>query len=239
MPQSKWPCRRCRGQGCDVCNHTGKRYERTVEELMAGALRPLTGATRNKLHSTGREDVDVRMLGNGRPFVLELAEPKIRTVDLALVQEEINKKYGEDMEIRELQFVDRSVLKAVTAPGAEKSYCATVTCLSPASRTAVEQLVGLAGAVIRQETPRRVLHRRPNRVRRRQVHTCTVKIPSPSGPVKEFLLTLRVQSGTYIKELISGDEGRTYPSVGGLLGVPCDCTQLDVLDVHCDPLKKT
>jgi tRNA pseudouridine synthase 10 len=27
-------------------------------------------------HSGGREDIDVRMLGNGRPFILECVHPK-------------------------------------------------------------------------------------------------------------------------------------------------------------------
>ena len=29
-----------------------------------------------KFHTGGREDIDVRMLGNGRPFVLEILDPK-------------------------------------------------------------------------------------------------------------------------------------------------------------------
>ena len=28
-----------------------------------------------KFHSGGREDIDVRMLGNGRPFAIELVDP--------------------------------------------------------------------------------------------------------------------------------------------------------------------
>jgi len=28
------------------------------------------------LHASGREDVDVRMLGKGRPFILEIVSPK-------------------------------------------------------------------------------------------------------------------------------------------------------------------
>jgi tRNA pseudouridine synthase 10 len=34
-----------------------------------------------------------------------------------------------------------------------------------------------------------------------------------------------------VKELITGDEGRTTPSVAALLGTPCRCVELDVLDV--------
>lgn len=29
-----------------------------------------------KFHSGGREDIDVRMLGNGRPFLIELINPE-------------------------------------------------------------------------------------------------------------------------------------------------------------------
>ncbi len=30
IPQTKWPCRRCRGRGCEACNHTGKMYSTSV-----------------------------------------------------------------------------------------------------------------------------------------------------------------------------------------------------------------
>jgi tRNA U54 and U55 pseudouridine synthase Pus10 len=36
------------------------------------------------------------------------------------------------------------------------------------------------------------------------------------------------EAGTYIKELISGDEGRTKPSISEFLGRPIKCTQLVV-----------
>jgi tRNA pseudouridine synthase 10 len=37
--------------------------------------------------------------------------------------------------------------------------------------------------------------------------------------------------GLYIKELVSGDEGRTEPSLAGLLGVGAEVTALDVVGV--------
>ena len=43
-------------------------------------------------NKTGREDIDVRMLGKGRPFVLELINSKKHTsVDLKQIEEKINK----------------------------------------------------------------------------------------------------------------------------------------------------
>lgn len=235
IPQSKWPCR-CRGRGCELCNYTGKRYERTVEELMAAVLLPLTGAEGTKLHSVGREDVNVRMLGSGRPFVLELARPRVRTIELAPAAAEINRRYHEEMEVREIQPGDAAVLKAVTSARADKTYRAVVECLAPAPVRMVERLSDMAGMTIHQETPRRVLHRRPNRMRPREVRTCSVALQQASEEVRRFVLTLRVESGTYVKELVSGDEGRTNPSVAALLRLPCECAELDVLDVHCDPM---
>jgi len=35
IPQTRWPCRKCRGKGCESCNYTGKMYPESVEELIA------------------------------------------------------------------------------------------------------------------------------------------------------------------------------------------------------------
>ena len=43
IPQSKWFCRTCRGEGCLKCNGTGKMYQESVEEIIAGPLLEKTG----------------------------------------------------------------------------------------------------------------------------------------------------------------------------------------------------
>ena len=239
MPQSKWPCRRCRGNGCEACGGTGKRFERTVEELVAAPLLSASGAVGTKMHAVGREDVDARMLGDGRPFVLELVEPRARSFDLVPIQEEINRNLSDEVEVEQLQFADRSLLRVVTSIKPDKSYCARVACFSAAPRSAVAGLSELRDVVLRQETPRRVLHRRPNRVRHRTVRHCRVTLPDDANVVKSFTLTLKAESGTYVKEFVSGDEGRTTPSIAEILGLPCECDALDVLEVHCDPLRES
>lgn len=37
-----------------------------------------------KFHSGGREDIDVRMLHGGRPFVIEMVNPLLRLDDIDL-----------------------------------------------------------------------------------------------------------------------------------------------------------
>ena len=47
-------------------------------------------------------------------------------------------------------------------------------------------------------------------------------------------MTLRCEAGTYIKEFVHADEGRTVPSFTSIIGAPCEVIWLDVEDVHAD-----
>jgi len=50
------------------------------------------------------------------------------------------------------------------------------------------------------------------------------------------LMGLGAQAGTYIKEFVHGDEGRTLPNLGTFLGCTeaAQILQLDVLQIHMD-----
>ena len=50
----------------------------------------------------------------------------------------------------------------------------------------------------------------------------------------EIEVTLRCEAGTYVKELIHSDEGRTTPSVQSVLATDCEVIWLDVLEIHDD-----
>ena len=47
-------------------------------------------------------------------------------------------------------------------------------------------------------------------------------------------MEVRTEAGLYVKELVSGDGGRTQPSVAGILGADAECAELDVLAVHTE-----
>ena len=51
------------------------------------------------------------------------------------------------------------------------------------------------------------------------------------GP-RFLLLDLTTQAGTYVKEFVHGDLGRTTPNVGALLGCEADILQLDVVGLQ-------
>ena len=72
IPQTRWPCRACKGRGCVRCNNTGQQYPSSVQDLIGNPLLELFEGAEHAFHGMGREDIDVRCLGRGRPFVLEL-----------------------------------------------------------------------------------------------------------------------------------------------------------------------
>lgn len=55
-----------------------------------------------------------------------------------------------------------------------------------------------------------------------------------TGAINQFELSLLTSAGTYIKEFVHSDEGRTEPSVGTLLGCKADILSLDVLEIVMD-----
>jgi len=84
--------------------------------------------------------------------------------------------------------------------------------------------------LIRQQTPLRVVHRRADLTRERYIYKLKVKKVTP----KRAELQVRCQGGLYVKELVSGDEGRTTPSVSELLNNQAKTLKLDVLNVIMD-----
>ncbi len=227
LPQTRWPCRRCRGRGCTSCNGTGKTYVTSVEEVIAAPFLAATGAEGTRFHGMGREDIDARMLGRGRPFVLELLRPRRRSVDLAQMAADLARDAVGRVEVLDLRPSDAAEVVRVKEAGPEKSYRVGVVGEVPVAK--VNEALELAlRQAIAQRTPKRVAHRRSDRVRTRRVVAARVAEATEG----RFTLDIRTEAGTYVKEWVEGDDGRTVPSLTSLLGVPLKVEFLDVLEIH-------
>ena len=227
IPQTKWPCGKCKGRGCEECNFTGKQYPCSVEELISEHILKATNGYEAKFHGAGREDIDVLMLGSGRPFVLEIKEPKIRKIDLPKLEAEINEINEGKTQYHNLKFTHRN-RKAeikVSSPDAYKVYKALVECESPYNKGDLAILSQLDE--IHQQTPIRVSPRRADKVRIKLVLDLSCEVIDDT----HFEMTIKTEGGLYIKELISGDEGRSQPNVADKLGIKAFCKQLDVIEV--------
>ena len=234
IPQSKWFCSSCRGRGCEKCGGTGKMYPESVEELVSKPLLEATEGEKTSFHASGREDVDARMLGGGRPFVVEISKPKKRFLDLPKLKETINRNAANKVEVSNLRFTSKDVVRRLKkAESAQKEYRALVEFEHDLTEAGLRILeLRLNGVAIKQQTPLRVLHRRADLTREKYIYWVKVKKVSP----RRVDFKVRCQGGLYVKELVSGDEGRTVPSVSSLLDNRAKPLKLDVLKVTVDDL---
>jgi tRNA pseudouridine synthase 10 len=182
-------------------------------------------------HGMGREDIDVRCLGQGRPFVLEVKSPKKRIPQFDSLLKLVESNAKGRVEIDSLRLSDRKEVARIKQTRSEKSYTIRFKPESIEDPEKIsEDIFALAGTMIEQQTPKRVSHRRADRNRVRQV----VSVDRVDIVGDEMEMTLRCEAGTYIKELVHSDEGRTIPSVTSIIGAPCEVIWLDVEDVHAD-----
>ncbi|RXG68625.1 putative tRNA pseudouridine synthase Pus10 [Armadillidium vulgare] len=167
-----------------------RRFNSSVQELICEPLKKSIRSEGYKFSSSGREDVDVRCLGRGRPFVIEFTNPhRIHFNDgfyakfFRKKKDTSNLKEGEDEKT--------------------KSYCALCFCTKNIPPEALENLQ-------------------------------TMKRSGSRSNDSIASLFLNTQAGTYIKEFVHGDFGRTTPNLGSILGAKCDIIALDVENVQLD-----
>ena len=335
IPQTRWPCRACKGRGCERCEMTGLQYAKSVQDLIGNPLLSIFGSKEHAFHGMGREDIDVRCMGRGRPFVIEMKEPRLRKTDPIELMKLINENAEGSIEITSLRDSNRSEVVRLKDTPAEKSYTirfklsplneAEYTVLTapldltkenkgrsknkrkrrgdnkrdntkplpseietenvkpskdklmlmkkpelvalctelgakksgtkdelierilnveepeietfdlPEDEFIINSILSLEGVKLAQRTPERVAHRRADLVRRRtvfEVHQPVIEIMDDGE--REIEVTMRCESGTYVKETVHGDSGRTQPSIASLLKAKCEVIWLDVGDIHAD-----
>ncbi len=227
IPQTRWPCRECRGRGCPRCDGTGRMYPESVDELIRPAIIEAASAVDTVFHGAGREDIDARMIGTGRPFIVEAQSPKVRSIDLGMLQKEINRLADGKVEVLELSHADSAMVERLKGATFQKTYSALVKLGAEVSEEKLKSVLKELIGPVDQRTPTRVSHRRADKLRVRSVHR--IELIELSG--NHARINIRGDSGLYIKELISGDGGRTRPNLADALRVDATVEELDVIDV--------
>jgi tRNA U54 and U55 pseudouridine synthase Pus10 len=186
----------------------------------------------------------------GRPFVLEIIDAlKVPTpADLLSVVHEINQTAPDDdpsgivtEDVRSygrnpmgvgisscISFVPNKAFRNLQAETEEKVKYYGCECWSenpiPSTDYLTEKLSQVQCPItLQQRTPIRVLHRRPNLTRTRHI----LSLKATKVDDHYFRLHLSTDAGTYVKEFVHGDLGRTVPSVSSLLGCKTDIPILD------------
>eukprot|EP01055_Gregarina_sp_Pseudo9_P005973 Gregarina_sp_Pseudo_9__5972@NODE_978_length_2010_cov_10_964992_g916_i0_p2_GENE_NODE_978_length_2010_cov_10_964992_g916_i0NODE_978_length_2010_cov_10_964992_g916_i0_p2_ORF_typecomplete_len455_score162_51ABC_trans_N/PF14510_6/0_73ABC_trans_N/PF14510_6/2e03AntiTRAP/PF15777_5/2_4_NODE_978_length_2010_cov_10_964992_g916_i02751639 len=227
-----------------------QRPKTSLEEILKDKLQSVFGVSVVKLIGSGREDFDVRMLGDGRAFILEMVKPtklfpasgiaeKLREAEelLQFTTRDLGVRFTHlTLEAPTFQDVSRTI-KEFDAENKEerlKVYGMVVKSSRALTSACLETQPKLPHTLA-QKTPLRVLHRRAWRVRQKTVFDLQF------SPLTQHLHAVRLvaSGGTYIKEFVHSDRGRTVPSLVDCVLKPGehlqDCTfdilQLDVLGI--------
>ncbi|MFH1328923.1 MAG: tRNA pseudouridine(54/55) synthase Pus10 [Candidatus Bathyarchaeota archaeon] len=228
ISQSKWLCRNCGGKGCQVCGGTGKRYSDSVQEIVATPILKLTGGEDTTFHAGDTEDIDAKVLGNGKPFIIEVKKPRKRNINLATIKKQVNT--SKKVEVEDLHFAAGDHIKKIKmAESAEKIYQVIIEVGEGITEKDIANLQKtLSACQVKQETTKRAIHRRVNRVQERYIYETKIRKMTP----KKIEMTIRCQGGLHLKELISGDNGRTDPSVAKILLKNVKCIEMNVLGIQ-------
>lgn len=214
-----------------------KRTAMSVEDVVVAGIKKVLLPEKVTFTAGGREDVDVRMLGRGRPFVVEVVNSRLVP---PLVTNEVIARMGAVSEmiaegivrVTDFRMVDKAYFGRMRTFETEKRKCyrCVVWTSREFGRSELERVLEIEGGVLlRQKTPLRVLHRRTQAVRERRVHELKVMRMVSS---QVFVLDVVAAAGTYIKEFVHGDNGRTLPNVAEMLNCEADILQLDVSDIQ-------
>lgn len=209
----------------------------SLEEELTKVVLPYFGsACESKFNSGGREDIDVRMLGSGRPFILEITNAsriKCSTEKCRELEEEIFKSSDGAVSARDLKLLTSleaaEVCKRMEAAAVSKRkrYSAVIWTENPVKHADLERISRLRDIVVKQTTPIRVAHRRTMLIREKRVHRLKCEWINS----RWFKIDIVASAGTYIKEFVHGDFGRTQPNLSTLLGCRADILQLDVAEI--------
>ncbi len=206
IPQTKWDM-----------------YPETIEDIIAKPFMKFTKGSRHAFHGAGREDVDARCL-DWRPFVFEVFEPLKRNLDLKRIKKEINKT-GK-VRVSNLRNSEKKEVVKIKSIRPDKTYRILIGFEKPVKAGELKKLRTLTG-IIEQKTPNRVLHRRADLLRKRRVKSIKWKRISN----KKIEIEIRSEAGLYVKEMVTGDRGRTKPNVAALLKNPTKILELDVVKI--------
>uniref|UniRef100_A0A0D9W586 tRNA pseudouridine(55) synthase n=3 Tax=Leersia perrieri TaxID=77586 RepID=A0A0D9W586_9ORYZ len=142
--------------------------EASVEEIIGENVRAICKGDGYKFHAAGREDIDVRMLGSGRPFLIEVLN--VRSIpsanEVQQIADKINHSEKKHVRVRNLKLVGSEIWTMMREGEAEKQkqYAALIWTSRPLTNDDLRNI----------------------------------------SLIKDM-------AGTYIKEFVHGDLGRTHP----------------------------
>lgn len=210
-----------------------KKYPLSIQEYVEKTLKDLFKASKILIHAAGREDVDARMIGSGRPLVVEIKAPFRRDLNIEFINKYINLIGGVPVKLYVEGAAPRKYIRLLKESSKRSSKVYRICAYSPFKDVDEGELRKLEemfnNTIVHQKTPLRVLRRKKREhVRARRVYSVRATRITP----RVFEALVHCEGGLYIKELVHGDQGRTAPSFTTALNKILIPVELDVLYVE-------
>jgi len=205
-------CEKCRGAGCEKCRNTGFDRKPNVEDSLRKKLSEFSGSQKMTFTWLGSEDRESRVFPPGRPFVVEVKNPRKRTLPrrfaARLRQGQVSVSSGRVLPSKPLRLPAFRFMTKIRAVAATKPTPGALSELRTAFRR----------APVRFERP----HNRPT--------VKTVYRVSAKARGRRLLIDAELDGGLPVKRFVNGD--LVSPSVSEVLKTEVSCRSFDIFRVR-------
>jgi tRNA pseudouridine synthase 10 len=212
IQQRQTLCELCKGGGCEKCRNTGFDQKASVEVALRKRLAGLSGSDRMIFTWLGSEDRESRVYPPGRPFIVEVKNPRKR---------KLPGKFGTRVRGRRVSVSSGRVLpsKPLRLPSFRFLTKIKATARSKVSPEGLKDLRStFRGASVRFDRP----HNRPT--------TKTVYGVSATARGRKLFIEAELDGGLPVKRFVNGE--LVSPSVSEVLKTEVGCRSFDIFRVR-------
>lgn len=187
-----------------------RQFHLSIEDIISRKVLAATMGSDVRFNWIGSEDKDSLVLGNGRPFFVEILDPRKRSFrNNSLIIEE-------GRIIARLAILDTGYPRSGTRTRTITKIM--IRCTEPLSTNDLKKLDSLTGTIVKLKSKFALIEKR--------IYSVLVDKIDKSL----FYLTINADGGLPIKQFVGGKE-YADPNVSMLLSSQCDCLSFDILDV--------
>ncbi len=205
-------CQLCRGSGCEKCGNTGYERRPSVEESLRKKLSGFSGSPKMVFTWLGSEDRESRVFPPGRPFIVEIKNPRKR---------KLPRRFGVRVRHRTLTVTAGRVLPSKPTRLPSFRFLTEIRAVA-ATKVDQKSLRELKSAFRRAA----VTFQRPNN----RPTTKTVYGVSAAAKGRALLIRAEIDGGLPVKRFVSGE--LVSPSVSEVLKTEVGCRSFDICRVR-------
>ena len=212
LTQKKDKCQRCSGSGCASCGNLGASSSNSVEAIIASRMLEITKGENPKFSWLGGEDKDSLVLGKGRPFLLRISNPKVRSLktDIKIKENGVYAVIKQQDTQLSFQLPSHFTTKTRITIQAEQDLCD-------------KNIATLLNVIENSE----VSFKAKSKIVKKRIYS--VKVEQIDG--RRFVLTIIADGGLLIKQFVGGQE-YVEPNISKIIGMKCECVAFDILEVN-------